>query len=111
MALTADEQALLDELTAKASQPDADDTFEVEIFSGDRGARLPYNRASKWLSDNFGIGDLTAAAAAGDGAQADGGQGDGQQQRQPGRPAKQAKAPGAPTPIAGYFQKRASGNG
>jgi hypothetical protein len=80
MALSADEQKLLDELTAKASAPDADDDWELEIFDGARGARLPISKAAGWLHQNFGIGDAPAPAApaAGDGGQGDGGQGDGQ---------------------------------
>jgi hypothetical protein len=91
MALSSDEQKLLDELTAKAAAPDADD-FEIEIFSGDKGARIPISKATKWLSDNFGIGDPPAAAAA-DGA---GDQGDG------GKPA-------LPPARQGYFSKKAAG--
>jgi hypothetical protein len=78
--LSADEQSLLDELTAKASQPDADDDWELEIFDGAKGARLPISKAGNWLYQNFGIGDppASAAPAASDGGQgADGGQGDG----------------------------------
>lgn len=78
--LTDDEQSLLDELTAKASAPDAED-WELEIFDGAKGARLPISKGGKWLYDNFGIGDPPAAPSApnsgtgGDGGQ-DGGQGE-----------------------------------
>ena len=73
MALTPEQQKMLEELTALAQQPDADD-FEVEIFSGDRGARVPYSKASAWLKKEFGIGD---EAPAGDGKPGDGKGGDG----------------------------------
>lgn len=62
MALTPDEQATLDALTKKMSEPDADD-FEVEIFSGDKGARLPLKAAANWLHKEFGIGEAPAAPA------------------------------------------------
>lgn len=109
MALTADEQKLLDELTARAAEPDAADDFEIEIFSGDRGARIPFSKGQKWLLDNFGIGEPPAAA--GDGQ----GDGAGQQQqggrgRGAGKKAPQQGAGGAPvTPLSGYFGKRAAG--
>jgi len=95
MALTADEQKLLDELTAKASQPDADSDYEIEIFSGDKGARIPFSQGRAWLFKEFGIGDPPAAPA---GDAGDGGQdpGDG-------------KTPGKKTPgvrAAGYFGKK-----
>jgi len=56
MGLTPDEQKLLDELTARAAEPDAAD-FEVEIFSGDKGARIPLAHAKGWLYKEFGIGE------------------------------------------------------
>src|SRR5487761_918723 len=94
MALSADEQKLLDELTAKASAPDADDDWELEIFDGPKGARLPISKAAGWLNQNFGIGDPPAAPAAGAGAGAAGdagqGQGDGGQGGQAGGPARKS---------------------
>lgn len=75
--LTDDEQTLLDNLQAKINAPDAED-WEVEIFDGAKGARLPISKGARWLYDNFGIGDPPATPPdAGDGAGGDGGQGDG----------------------------------
>jgi hypothetical protein len=93
VALTSDEQKLLDELTAKASAPDADD-FEIEIFSGDKGARVPISKAGKWLFDNFGIGDAPAAPAA---DSAGGDQADKGDKQQAGAPAR-----------GSYFGKKAA---
>ena len=76
MGLNADEQKLLDELTAKASASDADD-WEVEIFSGDKGARLPASKAAPWLLRELGIGDPPAAPAGADGSSQDGNSRDG----------------------------------
>lgn len=73
MALTADEQKLLDELTAKASQQDADSDYEIEIFSGDKGARIPFSQGQAWLYKEFGIGEAPAPPADGGGDQGDGG--------------------------------------
>ena len=56
MALNKEQQKLLEELTAKAQEPDAED-FEVEIYNEHgRGARLPISRATDWFRENFGIG-------------------------------------------------------
>jgi hypothetical protein len=56
MALTPEQKKLLEELTAKANEPEADD-FEVEIYNEHgRGMRLPLSRATDWIKDNFGIG-------------------------------------------------------
>jgi hypothetical protein len=106
MALSADEQALLDELTRKASEPDADGDYEIEIFSGDKGARIPFSKGQKWLLDNFGIGEPPAAAAAAGDA---GGQGDGAGRAQggKGKPGRQGAA--EPTQLGSYFGKRAAG--
>jgi hypothetical protein len=108
MALTADEQQLLDQLTKKAAEPDGADDFEVEIFSGDRGARIPYSRAQKWLRDNFDIDGLDGGGQADDG-QADGGQDGGQQQtakRTRAAKPQTAAGQGSTAPAAGFFGKR-----
>ena len=93
--LTKEEQALLDELTQRASEPDADDDFEIEVYdtSAGRGARVPFSKASKWLFDNFGIGDPPPAesSAAGD----------------PPAGKKNAKDPDAAAGRAGYFGRQA----
>jgi hypothetical protein len=96
MALSADEQKILDELTAKAAEPDADSAYEVEIFSGEKGARIPISEARDWLRENFGIGAAPAAADAG----GDGGQGQGK------APKKTAAAEPA---RMSYFGKKTAG--
>jgi hypothetical protein len=61
--LTAEQQAKLDELTALAAADD-DDDFEIEIFEGDRGARLPYRKGKSFLAKlGIDVGDPPAAAA------------------------------------------------
>lgn len=69
MGLSADEKTLLEQLTAKAKEPDAED-FEIEIYdtNAGRGARLPFSKGAKWLFEAFGIGDAPAAAAGEGGA-------------------------------------------
>lgn len=79
MGLSADEKKLLEELTRRSQEPDADDDFEIEIFNGTKGARLPFSKGKGWLEKELGIVLDTAppAAGAGDG-QGDNGVGDGQ---------------------------------
>lgn len=62
--LTDDEAKALKDLQAKADAPDEED-FDIEIFDGDKGARVPYSKGRSWLRDTFGIdvGDAPAAAA------------------------------------------------
>lgn len=55
MALSKEEQEQLDALTAKANAPDDDPDFEIEIYDGPKGARVPYSRGRSWLQQNFGI--------------------------------------------------------
>jgi hypothetical protein len=78
MALTPAQQAQLDELTKLASAADEDD-FEVEIFSGDKGARIPHSQAKTWLFKEFGIGEAPTPPAGkpGEGGSAEGGEGEG----------------------------------
>lgn len=55
MALSKDEQAQLDALTAKASEPDQDD-FSIEIWDETgAGAKVPFSQGKGWLA-RFGIG-------------------------------------------------------
>jgi hypothetical protein len=62
--LTEEEQSLLDELTKRSQEPDGADDFEIEVYSKDgHGARIPFSRGSKWLYDNFGIGDAPEVKA------------------------------------------------
>lgn len=54
MALSPEEQAQLDALTAKATATE-DDDFDVEIWDGEgNGARVPYRKGKSWLQ-KFGI--------------------------------------------------------
>jgi hypothetical protein len=55
MALSAEEKAQLDALMAKDKEPDPDDDFEIEIYDGSKGARLPYRRGRSYLQEHFGI--------------------------------------------------------
>lgn len=63
--LNADEQKLLEELTARASAPDDDDDFEIEVYdtTAGKGARIPFAKGKDWLFNTFGIGEAPAAAA------------------------------------------------
>lgn len=69
MGLSADEKKLLEELTAKAKEPDVDESFEIELYdtNAGKGARIPFSQGKKWLFDTFGIGEAPAAAAGEDG--------------------------------------------
>jgi hypothetical protein len=84
--LTDDEQKLLDELTARANEPDAADDYEVEVYDtgAGKGARLPISQAKSWLYENFGIGEPPAQPAADEPGKAKGTKQDGAaaQQRQ-----------------------------
>lgn len=54
MALSDEEKATLEALTAKANEPD-DDDFDVEIWDENgAGAKVPYRKAKKFL-ERFGI--------------------------------------------------------
>jgi len=90
--LTDDERKLLDDLTARASEPDADDDFEIEVYdtTAGKGARIPYSRGSRWLYETLGIGDPPAQPA------------------EPDKTGKAAKDPETPK-QAGYFGRRATG--
>jgi hypothetical protein len=75
MGLSADEQATLDALTAKASEPDDDSDFEIEIYNpAGNGARVPYSKGRSWLQREFGIDldpDPAAATDSGSGSSTD----------------------------------------
>ena len=101
MALTEQEQALLDDLTRRASEP-GDDDFEIEIFAGDKGARIPLSHGRKWLADNFGIG-AEAPEGDGGGAAAEGDAGGK-------KPAAKAR-PAAEPARTSYFGKKAGTQG
>jgi hypothetical protein len=55
VALSKEEQEQLDALTAKASEPEPESDFEMEIYDGPKGARIPYSKGRSWLQNNFGI--------------------------------------------------------
>jgi hypothetical protein len=55
MALSDEEKATLEALTQKANEPDEPTDFEIEIYDGSKGARIPYSRGRKYLQDHFGI--------------------------------------------------------
>ena len=65
--LNDDEKKLLEELTARANEPDADDDFEIEVYdtSAGKGARIPFSKGKSWLFDTFGIGESPAAPEGG----------------------------------------------
>jgi uncharacterized membrane protein YgcG len=69
MALNNDEKKLLEELTARASAPDEDDDFEIEVYdtTAGKGARIPYGKGKNWLHEVFGIGEAPAAPGGGGG--------------------------------------------
>ena len=47
------------ELEAKLAADDAsDDDFDIEIWEGDKGARVPYSKGGSWFERTFG-GSLT----------------------------------------------------
>ncbi len=92
--LSDDEQKLLDELTARASAPEEDNDFEIEVYDTGqgKGARIPFSQGKKWLFDTFGIGEAPAPPA---GSGDDGGAG--------------GDAPPAGTPGGkGYFGRKAT---
>jgi hypothetical protein len=62
MALSKEEQEQLDALTAKANEPDPQEDFEMEIYDGPKGARVPYSKGRSWLQTHFGI-DLDPSPA------------------------------------------------
>lgn len=79
MGLNADEKKLLDELTARANEPDEDDNYEIEVYdtSAGKGARIPYRTGKSWLHATFGIGtpDAAPAGESGEGGEAGAGEG------------------------------------
>lgn len=60
--LTPDQAKQLADLQAQQDAPDEDD-FDIEIWEGDKGARVPYSKGRSWLSKTFNldIGDPPAA--------------------------------------------------
>lgn len=74
MALSPEEKAQLDALTAKANEPEEDD-FDIEIWDEKgAGAKVPYRKGRTWLQ-RFGI-DMPEPPA-------DGGQGQGHGKTKP----------------------------
>lgn len=68
MALSDDEKKILEELQAKAKEPDSNDQFEIEIYdtTAGKGARIPFGQGKKWLWENFGLGENPNPPAEGD---------------------------------------------
>lgn len=93
--LTKEEQALLDELTQRASEPDADD-FDIEIYdtNAGRGARLPMSKAAGKIYEWFGIGEPPDADAGSDAGEPPAG-----------KPGKKDPQPGGKP--GGYFGRQA----
>jgi hypothetical protein len=55
MALTDEEKAQLEALTAKANEPDDNEDFDIEIWDEHgAGAKVPYSKGRSWLA-RFGI--------------------------------------------------------
>jgi hypothetical protein len=52
--LSKDEQKLLEQLEARRDAPDEPDV-DVEIWEGDKGARMPLSKAAGWLGKTLGI--------------------------------------------------------
>jgi hypothetical protein len=65
--LTPEQARQLKELQDQADAPDEDD-FDVEIWDGDKGARVPYSKGRSWLEKTFKF-DLGDPPAAGDPAE------------------------------------------
>ena len=65
MGLSDEEKATLEALTKKANEPDDEDNFEIEIYDGQRGARVPYRKGRGYLQEHFGI-DLDPDPGKGD---------------------------------------------
>lgn len=90
MALNADEKKLLEELTARANEPDTDDDYEIEVYdtAAGKGARIPYRTGKGWLHSVFGIGtpDAPATGEAGTG-EGESGTGEGEGAKSPKGPA------------------------
>jgi hypothetical protein len=69
MALSKDEQAQLDALTKKATEPDEE--FDIEIWDETgAGAKVPYSKGRSWLN-RFGI-DLPEPAPESEGTEPEG---------------------------------------
>jgi hypothetical protein len=59
--LTPEQAKALADLQKLADAPDEDD-FDIEIWDGDKGARVPYSKGRSWLAKiGFEIGDPPAA--------------------------------------------------
>jgi len=102
MALSKEEQEQLDALTAKASAPEEEEDFEMEIYDGPKGARVPYRKGRKWLQDNFNIDlDPDPASEADDDGKDSAAKNDGK----PGK-AQSGKPDPEPAGRGGHWSKR-----
>jgi hypothetical protein len=70
MALTDEEKAQLEALNRKSQEPDPAEDFEIEIFDGQKGARLPYSKGRSFLQQHFGL-DIGDPPGDGDGSPED----------------------------------------
>lgn len=89
MALSKEEKEQLDALTKKANEPDEPD-FEIEIYDGPKGARLPYSRGRTYLQTHFGIDLDPDPAKESDGDQGTAAEGENGQGK---KPAKRSQSP------------------
>jgi hypothetical protein len=64
--LTPEQAKQLADLQKMADAPD-DDDFDIEIWEGDKGARVPYSKGRSWLASTFKL-DIGDPPAADDGA-------------------------------------------
>lgn len=55
MSLNADEKKLLAELQQRENEPENDSDYEIEIYKGEHGARIPYSKGKSFLQSIFGI--------------------------------------------------------
>jgi hypothetical protein len=108
VALSKEEKDQLDALTAKANEPDEDDDFEIEIYDGPKGARIPYRKGRGWLQQ-FGIDldpnpESEAGSDDGKGAAKEGASGKGKEQ------GKGSQADPDPAGRQGHWSRRIDGH-
>lgn len=109
MALSDEEKAQLDALTAKQKEPDEQPDFEMEIYDGPKGARVPYSKGRSWLQREFNIDlDPDPETEAGDDDGKDSAtQGKGKQGKATGKPAGTDPDPAG---RAGHWSRRIDGH-
>src|SRR5277367_4273468 len=108
MALSDEEKAQLAALIEKDKAPDPDSDFEIEIYDGPKGARLPYSRGRKYLQDHFGIDlDPEPADDSGQGGE-DKGKSDDKSAANGGKTGSKGTGGGKETEAQGYWSKRSA---